>query len=182
MFYQKTEMKKIIHNTKKYDGSIHYRFETEEILRTDSVLVICKEPDAQISGYRGEFKSGRSSLVFMFSDRFYNVILMWERDWSPRMIYVNIATPAVWDHREVSAVDLDIDVFRMCGNSEITIDDEDEFEIHRKKFGYPQELVDRCLAEKKQVYGILEKMTGIFSDEVFSRRPGKPLPFDPESF
>lgn len=174
-------MKNIIHNTKKYDGSMHYRFKTKEILRTDSVLVIYKEPDAQISGYRGEFKSGRSYLVFMFSDRYYNVIIMWEKDWSPRMIYVNIATPAVWDHQEVSAVDLDIDVYRMYGKSEITIDDEDEFEIHRKEFGYPQELVNRCLNETKQVYGILEKRNGIFSDEVFSWRPGKQLPFDPES-
>ena len=173
-------MKIINHNTKKYDGSIHYRFKAEEIFRTDSVLVIYKEPEAPIHSYRGEYKNGRNNLGIMFTDRYFNMIIMWEGDWTPRMIYANIATPAVWDHREVSAVDLDIDVFRRCGHDEIVIDDKDEFEIHSKKYSYPQDLVDRCIKETEYVRSLFKKGEGIFSEEIFKWRPGKPLPVDIE--
>ncbi|MBN1647308.1 MAG: DUF402 domain-containing protein [Spirochaetales bacterium] len=171
-------MKKILHNTTKYDGSLHYRFDVTEILRTDRALVVYKDPDALIKSYRGEFRGNKRNLGIFFPDSYYNVIIMWEKDWSPRCIYVNIATPAVWNDGEVTAIDMDLDLFRRHGEDEIHIDDEDEFELHQVKYRYPQELIDRCLAETDLVYGLMQKGESMFSDEVYDWRPGKQLPFD----
>ncbi len=55
-------------------------------------------------------------------------------------VYVDIATPPVWDTDEVRLVDLDLDVIRGW-TGRVFIDDEDEFAQHRISLGYPDELV-----------------------------------------
>ncbi|KQW49116.1 hypothetical protein ASC77_10490 [Nocardioides sp. Root1257] len=65
----------------------------------------------------------------------------------PVRVYVDIATPPVWDGAVVRAVDLDLDV--VCGpTGRVWIDDEDEFADHRVRFAYPDELaraaMDSC--------------------------------------
>ena len=54
--------------------------------------------------------------------------------------YVDMATPAVLDGSVVRAVDLDLDVIRR-ESGEWYVDDEDEFEEHRVRYGYPAEVV-----------------------------------------
>ena len=58
-------------------------------------------------------------------------------------LYVNIQTPAEWTPERVVAVDLDLDVVRFTdGRTEVV--DRDEFELHRERYGYPPELVERA--------------------------------------
>jgi len=55
--------------------------------------------------------------------------------------YVDMTTPAAWDHSVVRAVDLDLDVVERLDHT-VFVDDEDEFDEHRVEFGYPSEIVD----------------------------------------
>ncbi|WP_052336518.1 DUF402 domain-containing protein [Nocardioides alkalitolerans] len=59
-------------------------------------------------------------------------------------VYVDMATPPVWDHSGdvavVRSVDLDLDVVRRDDGT-VFVDDEDEFAEHRVSLGYPAELV-----------------------------------------
>lgn len=55
-------------------------------------------------------------------------------------IYVDMTTPAEWSGHTVSMVDLDLDVVLRRGGS-LFIDDEDEFEVHRRTMSYPNDLV-----------------------------------------
>lgn len=70
-------------------------------------------------------------------------------DPSPVQVYVDVATPAVWegtDRRPVlTAVDLDLDVVQGRGGR-VWVDDEDEFAEHRSTLGYPEDLVAEALA------------------------------------
>lgn len=56
-------------------------------------------------------------------------------------IYCDIATPAAWDGDVVRMVDLDLDVRRRRDADEVELLDEDEFEAHRQRFGYPDDVV-----------------------------------------
>src|SRR6478736_5648669 len=68
----------------------------------------------------------------------------------PVRVYVDIASPPVWDGAVVRAVDLDLDV--VCGpTGRVWIDDEDEFADHRVRFGYPDEVIEAALASCRQV-------------------------------
>lgn len=75
-------------------------------------------------------------------------------------VYVDIATPPVWDGDVVTSTDLDLDVVRLAPvrieewtppgitapGGGVWLDDEDEFEEHRVEYGYPQDVVDAARA------------------------------------
>jgi protein associated with RNAse G/E len=65
-------------------------------------------------------------------------------------IYCDVATPAEWpspDH--VRLADLDLDVRRRRATGTVELLDEDEFEEHRLRFRYPDEVVDEAWAAAK---------------------------------
>jgi hypothetical protein len=55
--------------------------------------------------------------------------------------YVDMTTVPEWSGSSVSMVDLDLDVVLMRDGS-LVLDDEDEFEQHRRELGYPAQVVD----------------------------------------
>ena len=56
-------------------------------------------------------------------------------------VYVDMTTVPVWDGLAVTLVDLDLDVILLADGC-LVLDDEDEFEEHRRTLGYPAEVVD----------------------------------------
>jgi protein associated with RNAse G/E len=59
-------------------------------------------------------------------------------------IYVDIASPAQWiGEGRVEMLDLDLDIARLRDGTTY-VEDEDEFELHQKLYGYPQELIDNA--------------------------------------
>jgi uncharacterized ubiquitin-like protein YukD len=58
----------------------------------------------------------------------------------PIAVYVDVATPPVWDGSTVSMVDLDLDVI-VTRDGDLLLDDEDEFAEHQVTLGYPPEIV-----------------------------------------
>lgn len=78
-------------------------------------------------------------------------------------VYVDITTPATWSAGTVTMIDLDLDVvLPYCGTA--YIDDEDEFAVHRLRYGYPPGVVAAA-----------ERTGALVLDAVQARRP----PFDP---
>ena len=61
-------------------------------------------------------------------------------------VYVDVATPAVWDGAVLRSIDLDLDVIRRQDGT-VLLDDEDEFATHRVAYGYPAEVIELALAE-----------------------------------
>jgi hypothetical protein len=86
-------------------------------------------------------------------------------------LYVDVATPAVWDSDDdgavVRAVDLDLDVIRMAPAppprsplaptnqraawGEAFVDDEDEFAEHQVAFGYPDDVIRNARESCREV-------------------------------
>jgi hypothetical protein len=80
-------------------------------------------------------------------------------------LYVDITTvPLVFDG-EVCAVDLDLDVLQSF-EGELLVDDEDEFENHRVRYGYPPEVVASARAECDRVVEEVRSGAAIFSEAV----------------
>ena len=167
----------MLYNSTKFDGSIHYKFKAKEIFRNEKSIVLYRSPKEKMKSYRGVFYSPRHMLQTFYKDRYHNVLIMWDTDWTPHMHYINIASPADWDQKEVRYIDLDLDLFRHYSSDEIIIDDEDEFEEHKIKYKYPENLIKTCLEEVNAVKKLLQQREGVFSDKVFDWRPGKKLPF-----
>jgi hypothetical protein len=79
----------------------------------------------------------------------------------PISVYVDMTTPAVWDGRTVTMVDLDLDVV-LDADGSLSVDDEDEFAEHQVELGYPAEVVAMARRSADEVF------TAIFEgDEPF---------------
>lgn len=65
-------------------------------------------------------------------------------------LYVDIATPPVWEGTTLHSVDLDLDVVQGL-SGRVWIDDEDEFADHRVRFAYPDDVVDQALVSCRRV-------------------------------
>jgi len=167
----------MITDTKKYDGSLHYRFPVTVVTSSPTTLALYRHPKTEMESYRGRVRSDTHLLEIFFADRHHNVLFMWEEDWKPKLLYVNVATPATWDGVSVTAIDMDLDLLKWPGKPDIVLDDEDEFREHSKLYGYPEDLVAICETEVETLRDLIARGEGVFAERGFEWRPGEPLWF-----
>lgn len=70
-------------------------------------------------------------------------------------IYIDVCTPPEWDGSTVTAIDLDLDVVRPFGAAP-EVHDEDEFEEHRVRYGYPDHVVAAARAATAATFTAIE--------------------------
>jgi hypothetical protein len=163
-------------HSKKFDGSPHYRYPVNVVERSDDRLVTYLQQDTAIESYRGSWKTKRHILGFFWLDRPFVLHVIWENEWEPKMLYVDIVTQTCWDDAMVQYVDMDLDV--ICSTDcTVKIDDEDEFEEHRVLWKYPPELVQRCHDATSEVRRLFAEGKPPFTPKIFDWRPGLPLNF-----
>jgi uncharacterized protein len=79
-------------------------------------------------------------------------------------LYVDMATPPVWDGDVVRSVDLDLDVIQGL-TGRVWVDDEDEFADHRVRWSYPDEVVEGALRSCRAVEGAVRRREPPFDGE-----------------
>jgi len=128
----------------KYDGSLHWHY-TMRYLGEDE-HGIWLGGAAGLSARRGH----EPAMVFDHAQ-----VMLFPQDpagawWTANFnaaparteIYCDITTPARWSEPdEVTAVDLDLDVVRRRSDQRVMIVDEDEFDEHQRRYGYPAEVI-----------------------------------------
>jgi protein associated with RNAse G/E len=136
----------------KFDGSLHQEYVAQllEWGRYGEALQLYARAGTLMRSYRGEFalRHAFTHLFWPESDRWWNV----EHFHTPvtysnrpsMLTYANISTPAEFDGETVRWVDLDLDV--VVSEADVRLIDEDEFEEHRERFGYPEDLVMKARA------------------------------------
>lgn len=170
----------ISHST-KYDGSLHYRIPAVVIGASATRLVTYRCPGTPIQSYRGDWDGKRHVLGFHWTDRHWNLYVHWEADWSPRELYVNIATPAAWDDHTLRWIDLDLDLILPVDQAQPKLDDADEFAMHCKRFAYPTDVVESSLAAAVEVADLMRRGRPPFNRSLFDWRPHHPAPAFEES-
>jgi protein associated with RNAse G/E len=79
-----------------------------------------------------------------------------ESDHSDYVLFIDIVTPPIWvSPNRYEMIDLDLDV-GITADNEIVVEDEDEFEAHRVKFGYSEEMIRRARSETDHIVAALE--------------------------
>lgn len=154
----------------KYDGSHHYRYLMEVVAVEPDRLLAFSPAGTPMDSYRGRFPARDHVLNVHLRDRDWNLTVHWQADWAPRSHYVNIALPSTWDDGTLRFVDLDLDVIWRADGL-LVLDDEDEFDEHRVRWGYPQEVVDRCWAAVAEVKALIEKRAAPFDGNLYYWRP-----------
>ena len=159
-----------VHST-KYDGSLHYRYATTLVRETPGELVVYVGPGTPYESYRGASLTTNHSLEFYWSDRPYNLHVHWYADWRPRTHYVNVSTPATWNDSAVNFIDLDLDVIWRSSTGEVILDDEDEFELHQVRYGYPSDLIEQSWQSSHEVRRLIAQRSYPFDGSLHAWRP-----------
>ena len=81
------------------------------------------------------------------------------------------ATPATWHDGTVRCVDLDLDVIWRASTGEVLLDDEDEFELHQARFGYPAELIEQVWRGTAEVRDLIARRVHPFDGSLHAWRP-----------
>ena len=129
----------------KFDGAAHW-IQPFRVVSDDGTLLITEyRARTPIYTSRGEFRSPYNSRVYFWRDRWYNVFRLWKPGCPVALWYCNVTTPPTFDGTQISYVDLDLDVAVRPGGC-IELLDADEFATHRRRYGYPAEVI--CSAEQ----------------------------------
>jgi len=134
---------RILLRATKYDGTAHW-IQPFTVASDDGTLLVAQyRARTPIFTSRGEFRSPYDSRVYFWRDRWYNIFRLSRPNCPLALWYCNVTTPPVFDGRHLSYVDLDLDVsVRADGCIELL--DEDEFELHQRKYAYPPDVIARA--------------------------------------
>ncbi|GIW12786.1 MAG: hypothetical protein KatS3mg062_0225 [Tepidiforma sp.] len=138
----------------KYDGAPHWLQPFRVVSDDGNLLVTSYRARTPIYTSRGEFRSPYDSLVYFWRDRWYNVFRLSRPGCSTALWYCNITTPPTFDGCQVSYVDLDLDV-KVYPSGCVELLDEDEFAVHRERYGYPDDVVERAWGAVHEVMALV---------------------------
>lgn len=134
----------------KYDGAEHW-VQPFRVLADDGNLLVTEyRARTPIYTSRGEFRSPYNSRVYFWRDRWFNVFRLSRPGCALALWYCNVTTPPALRGDELTYVDLDLDVC-VRPNGCIEMLDEDEFEAHQRKYGYPEDVIHRAEDAARQV-------------------------------
>lgn len=144
-------MQTVLFESKKYDGSINYRWQAQIEYVRDNLFILYTPTGTPFSGRRaGTFP--QACRIYCWTDHWFNVEQFYLNDNGHSGIwhYVNLGTPVTVEGQTLSYVDLDLDL-SMDNQWNVKLLDEDEFAAHRVRFNYPSHVVQRVRQAEQEV-------------------------------
>jgi len=128
----------------KYDGSLHWHFDTIELGRDEYGWWLGARKDT-------EARRGAEPItpivndVVMLVPKLTTAAGLFFASFNTEHeaeVYCDLTTVPECSDDLVTMVDMDLDVVRRRSDGTVFLDDEDEFVEHQAKFGYPTDLID----------------------------------------
>lgn len=146
----------------KHDKSLHRTWDYAMVLDiTDDYIVVASKTNRVIeSDGRIWFTKEPAVSIFFFKE-WYNVIAMLKGD--DIYYYCNIASPSLIDNGIIKYIDYDLDL-KLLPNNHIIGLDLKEYEFHRKKYLYSEDLDIVCKHSFSKVESIMKERNFPFDD------------------
>ena len=128
---------------RKWDGSRHWQFAMNRLGQDEHGLWLWSPAGSDMQRGNEPMKKSKAINLKLIPDgKWWTAIWSWQ---GKADLYVDIITPPSWSGTTVTMVDIDLDVVRWP-DGRVELLDEDEFEQHRRKYDYPERLVDTARA------------------------------------
>lgn len=147
----------------KHDGTLHRTWDSAMVVDVNEDYIVTASTCNKVIEADGRrwFTREPAVCVFFFKD-WYNFIAMFKEN--AIMYYCNIASPSLIDKGCVKYIDYDLDLKLMPDKSILQLDSK-EYEFHKKKYNYSDEL-DRVIKNANEyAKGLMKKNDFPFSDE-----------------
>ncbi|MDN6162121.1 MAG: DUF402 domain-containing protein [Atopostipes sp.] len=147
----------------KHDGSLHRTWRDTMVLKTtEHSLIGCNDHTLVTESDGRKWRTREAALVYFHEKYWFNIVTMIRE--KGIFYYCNMASPSVIDDEGLKYIDYDLDV-KIFPNGEKKLLDVDEYEIHTKKYDYPDEIDPILNKHVKILVDWIENERGPFSKE-----------------
>ena len=147
----------------KHDGTLHRTWDSAMIVDVnEDYIVIASTCNKVIEADGRRWFTREPAVSVFFFKEWYNFIAMFKEN--AIMYYCNIASPSLIDRDCIKYIDYDLDLKLMPDKSILQLDFK-EYEFHRKKYNYSDELDRVIKGANEEAKRLMGKVGLPFSDE-----------------
>lgn len=122
----------------KHNGKIHRAWDEAVVLDIKKDYIVFGNNKTKVTESEGTtWRTKEPAIMYFFRDKWYNVISQMKKDGI--YYYCNIATPYIIEEGTIKYIDYDLDL-RIFPKGEYKILDKLEYQYHKKKMNYSNEL------------------------------------------
>ncbi len=122
----------------KHDGNIHRAWDEAVVLDIKKDYMVFANNRTKVTEAEGvTWRTKEPAIMYFFKNRWYNIIVQMKKDGI--YYYCNIATPFILEEGKIKYIDYDLDL-RIFPKGDFRVLDKLEYEYHKKKMGYSNEL------------------------------------------
>ncbi|MBB6635780.1 DUF402 domain-containing protein [Cohnella thailandensis] len=149
----------------KYGNIPHYEWDAQEVKTTGDYVLVKSERGRALTHHtkKKTFVMNHSSLE-LFSLTHGFTVSFEIREGRMASVYCNVALPSVLIGGELSFVDLDLDL--LFDGERWFVVDEEEFEENRRKYAYPDSLVEYAIEALRELRQRVEECRFPFNGEL----------------
>jgi Uncharacterized domain/protein associated with RNAses G and E len=152
----------------KHNGKIHRAWDEAVVLDVKKDYIVFGNNKTRVIESEGTtWRTKEPAIMYFFKNKWYNIISQMKKDGV--YYYCNIATPYVIEEGTIKYIDYDLDL-RIFPKGEYKILDKLEYQYHKKKMEYSEELdivVNNAMRELIDDYNDNASMFDILSNEEY---------------
>lgn len=151
----------------KHDGTIYTTYDKSILLDVKKDYLVLANNKAKVTEIDGRiWYTKEPAITFYFKDNWYNVIAQFKKDGI--YYYCNIASPTVVEGHVIKYIDYDLDL-RCFPDGTYKVLDEAEYEYHKLKMNYPEEINTIVNQELKNLIELYKKKIGPFDTNLVEK-------------
>jgi len=148
----------------KHDGKIHRTWDEAVLLEIHKDYIICGNNRTKVTEADGRsHRTKEPAVMYFFTNRWFNIIGQLKSQ--GLYYYCNIASPFVIEDHTIKYIDYDLDL-RIFPDGSFKILDKSEYNYHRKKMEYSQELDCVVRQELNSLIDLYKKKKTPFQDGI----------------
>lgn len=122
----------------KHNGKIHRAWDEAVVLDIKKDYIVFGNDKTKVTESEGTtWRTKEPAIMYFFKNKWYNIIAQMKKDGI--YYYCNIATPYILEEGTIKYIDYDLDL-RIFPKGEYKILDKLEYQYHKKKMGYSNDL------------------------------------------
>lgn len=139
----------------KHNGHLHRYWEKNYVLEdNDNFYIVASNRTRVVEADGRRWYTHEPAITIFSKNDWYNVIAMLKDDGV--CYYCNIASPSIEDDGKIKYIDYDLDL-KLYPDDNIKVLDEHEYEKHRQKYGYDDELNKVLKNEVNKISYLMQK-------------------------
>ena len=122
----------------KHNKKVHRAWSESVILDMKKDYIVCGNSKTLVTESEGTtWRTKEPAIMYYFKNKWYNIIAQMKKDGI--YYYCNIATPYIIEEGTIKYIDYDLDL-RIFPKGDYKVLDRLEYEYHKNKMGYSEEL------------------------------------------